>query len=279
MEQLTIPPELAAALVDAQLAAKPVAKDGWNKDKGYAFATSEAILDEGRQALANAGLAAFATEPAFIEEWTTSPEEGSKPQLISWCEMSLNLVHRSGQGLTFRVRQPVFFSIPNGNAAQPFGVARTRALGLFVRDLLLLPALGEDAEGEGAEESKKQSERKPRGEVTEARKVMEDARRHQERTAARTGKVDTRPGTTTVPAAQAELDHLWAALVKACANNQEFARTWWERNQLPHPKTGLLQLERPAVEAAIAGARALVDRVAKAELTKDPNAMIDTRGT
>lgn len=278
MEQLTIPPEIAAALVDAQLAAKPVAKDGWNKDKGYAFATSEAILDEGRQALANSGLAAFATEPAFVEEWSTSPEEGSKPQLISWCEMSLNLVHRSGQGLTFKIRHPVFFTIPNSNAAQPFGVARTRALGLFVRDLLLLPALGEDAEGEGGEESKKQSERKPRGEVIEARKIQEEARRQMERTAARTGKAasgnanqeeqrdDQQPS---------ELMRCWVALVKVCGGNLGFARGWWEQHQLPDPKTA----PRPIPAEAIQKARALVDKVTHNQLTKDPNAVIDTRGT
>jgi hypothetical protein len=278
VEQLTIPPELAAALVDAQLAATAVDKDGWNADKGYSFATSEALLNEGRRALAGSGLAAFATEADFVEEWTTPPE-GREPDLVSWCQLSLHLVHRSGQGLTFKIRHPVVFTLKGPDVAKPFGVARTRALGLFVRDLLLLPAFGED-QPEGAEKGDKAEKKaSTRGEITEARKVMEEARRQHDRTAARTGKVDTRPGTTTVPAAQAELDHLWAALVKACGGNQAFARGWWEQHQLPNPKTGLLQLERPAVDAAIAGARALVDKVTHNQLTKDPNAVIDTRGT
>lgn len=266
MEQLTLPPELAAALVEAQIAAKAVEKTGWNDDKGYPFATSEALLEEGRRALGAAGLAAFATEPAFVEEWTEGPE--GKRDLVSWCDMALHVVHRSGVGVTFKIRHPVVFTLKGPDVAKPFGVARTRALGLFVRDLLLLPAFGDD-QPEGKPEGRAADRKAPRGEPTEARRVMEESRRHQERTEARTGKVDQ----------QAELDRLWGALVKACGNNQEYAKGWWGRNKLPNPKTGLKGMEPAAAVVVLADARALVERVAANQMTKDPNEQIDTRGT
>lgn len=128
----SLPPAIAAALVDAQTRIAWVGKDGWNKHQEFKYATSEAMIAEGRAALNAAGLAitggawAFAANPD-----TTSPMVGRVH--VAYC-----MIHVTGEMVKWEASTPVVAGKGRPEDKAEF-IAITECLAYVLRGMLLIP--------------------------------------------------------------------------------------------------------------------------------------------
>ena len=139
-----ITPKLAAALVAAQKQARAVPKDGNNTFHKYKYATAEAIIDEGRAALNEAGVAVLATS------WSTTvvrfaqavPDRDDRPVMVEsdvpHVEVHYLVMHESGECMALVATTPAVEGKgrPIDKAAC---AALTTNLAYVLRGLLLLP--------------------------------------------------------------------------------------------------------------------------------------------
>ncbi len=132
-EQLGGRPNLAAALARAILACHPVRHDGEVKYGGtqYTYASSEAILLEGRRAMAEAGIVLIPVEHSVNGHEREGPD---RYELVR----KFLLLHTSGESVTVGMAWPI---IPQQGRAldKATAAADTLSLSYFVRDLLLMP--------------------------------------------------------------------------------------------------------------------------------------------
>ncbi len=130
--------ELRAALVRAQGLARAVVKGSENDHFKYKYASSEAIISEGREALNEAGLSLFPVTQDLCDM-------GEGENLMSVLKVIYGLVHTSGQGMELSSTTPI---IPE--KGRPFdkalAAAKTYDLGYMIRGLLLLPRVGKGEE-------------------------------------------------------------------------------------------------------------------------------------
>jgi hypothetical protein len=124
---------LAAALVVAQANARIVAKDKTNDYHRYPYASAEAMIDEGRQSLSNAGLALMSAGRAFVSADAPPGDKGP----IGRVHIKYKLVHTSGEALDFESSTAV---IPEKGrpADKAEAAAVTSDLAYTLRGLLLL---------------------------------------------------------------------------------------------------------------------------------------------
>jgi hypothetical protein len=124
-------PTMAAALVAAQRHAQAVAKASKNSFHGYKYASAEALIEESRAALGEAGLAVMPVN------WVVVPVtdlEGVKSKV----QVTYMLVHESGASVTATTETSV---LPEKGRPQDKAeaTALTYNLGYYLRGLLLLP--------------------------------------------------------------------------------------------------------------------------------------------
>jgi hypothetical protein len=124
------PKALAAALVKAQLAAKPVPKDSTNEKMRYAYASTEDVIESARTALNGAGLSLICTDSKV-----GGSAAGDGTVLVHNVYL---LQHVSGESLTLVYDCPAV-PHPGMPIDKAMAAARTYNLGYCLRDLLLLP--------------------------------------------------------------------------------------------------------------------------------------------
>lgn len=129
--------KLFAALVQAQQRINPVHKDSRNEYHRYNYASAEDVIDEGRKALNQAGLALVA------EEWRTQKGDGQSDGHTYSLSVRYRLVHASGQSMNFWTETSVIpeKGRPNDKAE---ATALTYNLSYFLRGLLLIPRTDEE---------------------------------------------------------------------------------------------------------------------------------------
>ena len=124
-------PTMAAALVAAQKHAQAVSKTSKNSFMGYKYASAEALIEEARVALNEAGLAVIPVQ------WSVVPVtdvEGVRSKI----SVTYMLVHESGNSLTTVAETSI---LPEKGRPQDKAeaTALTYNLGYYLRGLLLLP--------------------------------------------------------------------------------------------------------------------------------------------
>jgi len=124
-------PTMAAALVAAQRHAQAVAKASKNSFHGYKYASAEALIEESRLALGEAGLAVMPVNWVVVP---VSDLEGVKSKV----QVTYMLVHESGASVTATTETSV---LPEKGRPQDKAeaTALTYNLGYYLRGLLLLP--------------------------------------------------------------------------------------------------------------------------------------------
>ncbi len=135
-------------LVSAQKTAQAVAKDSVNRFHNYKYASAEAVIEEARGALTDAGLALFVSWWLFHEREgasVNSPEKGSPAQCCGDVQVHYVLASEDGEERAFPgVTTPVILEV-----GRPLDKAQATALtynmAYFLRGLLLLPREEEDA--------------------------------------------------------------------------------------------------------------------------------------
>lgn len=122
---------MAAALVAAQKHAQAVAKTSKNTFHGYKYASAEALIAEGREALADNGLAVMPIE------WRVLPVEGIEG-VRSKVEVTYMLMHETGASVSAKCETSI---LPEKGRPQDKAeaTALTYNLGYYLRGLLLLP--------------------------------------------------------------------------------------------------------------------------------------------
>ena len=127
--------ELDKALVEAQKIAKSVGKDKSNSFHRYKYASAEAMIEEARGALTEAGLA-FRCVGAIA-----STPDGKPPMLLVCYKLS----HISGEHEIIESETPII-----EEKGRPFdkavATAKTYDLGYTLRGLLLLPRVEEEVD-------------------------------------------------------------------------------------------------------------------------------------
>jgi hypothetical protein len=149
-------PALYAALATAQASAYGVEKDKTNSYHQYPYASAEAVILEGRKALACADLAFLTVERKFVptsglsatasaeDDSAGRPGKGKPPKTpIGRVEMRYLLVHKSGESL--EILSSTYVIPESGRPADKAEAAAvTSDLSYTLRGLLLLPrGLGE----------------------------------------------------------------------------------------------------------------------------------------
>ena len=137
---------LAAALVAAQRAARAVGKVAKNAHHGYRYASSEAIIEEAREALSASGLAfvRVSSEVTWEEAVTVESAKGKRTQRTGSVVAHYSLIHgESGESLACSAVTPCVAESgrPEDKAV---AAALTYSLGYMLRDLLLLPRVEEE---------------------------------------------------------------------------------------------------------------------------------------
>lgn len=120
--------ELYSALVHAQTKAQAVAKDSRNEFHRYAYASTEAIIEEARVALSAAGLALFPGRWALVADGAGN----------TTVKVEYHLAHTSGESQHLEVEMPV---VPEKGRPidKALATALTCSMGYLLRGLLLLP--------------------------------------------------------------------------------------------------------------------------------------------
>lgn len=155
-------PAICKALVAAQKAARSVAKDAENKFMHYRYASAEAIMAEGREALNGAGLALVGSG------WTYEPWPKETGEALGACgamRVEYLLVHDSGETAVFCSTVAV---MPERSArtdgwARPLDKAQATALtysaGYTLRGLLMLPRVADDEEADAPQRQPERTDR------------------------------------------------------------------------------------------------------------------------
>ena len=128
---MTPKPELAKALAKAIAGCHSVAKDARNEFHKYDYASADAIINEARKALAEAGLVVVPVEASV----NGSEREGAdRFELVR----TFLLLHESGESVPMRVVWPI--CTERGRPLdKATGAADTLSLSYLLRDLLLMP--------------------------------------------------------------------------------------------------------------------------------------------
>lgn len=141
MDTTRATPELWGALSRAQSAVGSVGRDGTNTQRGYRYATTEAMIRGSRQHLAAHGL-------AFVHDWATSlPEVAAgdigKQHVAARVLVRWTLAHEGGGMVSGEAPMDAI-----GSPARPpdkaVAAAVTYGLGFVLRGLLLLDRADED---------------------------------------------------------------------------------------------------------------------------------------
>lgn len=142
---------LAAALGKAQAACKPVSHDAHNTHQNYAYTSSEAIIAEGKQALASAGLSLLPVRQS-LNGWERHGEDRFE------LERHFLLLHSSGETLPLCVHWPV---CPGKGRPldKATAAAATLSLSYLLRDLLLMPRVDPADEVNARDDTPKQAPR------------------------------------------------------------------------------------------------------------------------
>lgn len=164
---------LYAALVRAQAKIEAVAKDAKNKFQGYDYASSEAIIEEARKALSEAGLAVFPIGQSIIGPLSTPAAQSDDKE-----ERKPPGPHEVSSVLrTFRLAESVSceyqdtaFSWPvvpeKGRPAdKALASALTSSLAYYLRDLLLMPrgvSPTDDMDHESRDNGRREQRKTPR---------------------------------------------------------------------------------------------------------------------
>lgn len=125
-------PALAKSLCKAVLACRSAEKDRRNEFHKYDYASSESILEEGRNALANAGVALIPVESSLVG-WERSAGN-ERFELVR----TFLLLDSSGECVPIRVTWPV---VPDKGRPldKATAAADTLSLAYLLRDLLQMP--------------------------------------------------------------------------------------------------------------------------------------------
>lgn len=154
------PAKLFVALIAAQKSIQGVVKTGKNTHQKYAYATTESMIRECREALHGQGLTLITTASTILDSTppTVEPEwvkklgngrEGIATMLAALHPTHLAkeylLVHESGEVASLRQQWPIF--VENGRGPdKAVAAALTASLGYFLRDLLLIPRVNSEDE-------------------------------------------------------------------------------------------------------------------------------------
>lgn len=125
--------QLAKGILAAQRKCKPVEHDKRNEYQKFNYASSEAVITEGRDALLSANLALIPLE-LTLDGWEREGE--NRFELIR----QYILVHESGEAIVFFTRWPVM--VEKGRPLdKATAIADTLSLSYLLRDLLLMPRI------------------------------------------------------------------------------------------------------------------------------------------
>lgn len=143
--------KLAAALVQAQKAARAVEKGSTNSFHKYNYASAEAIITEAKAALAEAGLALVRADVERGEY--AGPGDIKQQEMI----VSYVLYHECGENQQFVSRGTVV--VERGRTVDKAeNTALTNMLAYFLRDLLLLPRVPPGTETDAREDREEHHE-------------------------------------------------------------------------------------------------------------------------
>ncbi len=137
-------PVVYGALVNAQRAVRPLEKDAFNRFHNYRYASSEAVIDEGRKALNKGGLALFCIgwglcERAEQERVQLKKNSGERVLVIKWIWGDYILAHESG-ATTSPMRYEVAAVLESGRPDdKAIAGALTLQLAYVLRQILLIP--------------------------------------------------------------------------------------------------------------------------------------------
>jgi hypothetical protein len=169
-------PGLAAGLVEAQRAAKAVAKEATNSFHKYKYASSEDVIEAARYALSVGDLALFA-DSATLREIIPGYGEGENyepPMFV--VAVTYSLVHTSGESHRLASETPV---IPE--KGRPFdkalAAAKTHDLSYTLRSLLLLPRGTDDGDVDARDDRQRDAYDRGRATQREAPPMTQPAPR------------------------------------------------------------------------------------------------------
>lgn len=142
---LAIPAKVAAGLIVSQRRARAIYKDGKGDGISYRYAKSEDVIDEGRQALNDGGLALMqaGVELHLLDQGeqtdrSDEKQEREKSRLRAFLRIDYVLVHESGDAYPFEREWPCI--VQKGRPLDKAeGGALTTALAYTYRDLLGIP--------------------------------------------------------------------------------------------------------------------------------------------
>lgn len=141
MDTCKATPELFAALAQAQADVESVGKDGTNTQRGYRYATTEAMIRGSRQHLASHGLAFLSTWAQSLPE--VAPGDIGKQHVAARVTIHWVLGHASG-GQIHGTAHMDAISSPARPPDKAVAAAVTYGLGFVLRGLLLLDRADED---------------------------------------------------------------------------------------------------------------------------------------
>lgn len=136
--------QLAAGLLKAQQVCKAARKDAYNNFHRYHYASSEAVIIEGRAALAEGGLALMPIEQVVNGH---EAKGADRYELVR----KFLLIHTSGQARLIAVAWPIV-----EDKGRPLdkatAIASTLSLSFLLRDLLLMPRVDDSDEAAGRDD-------------------------------------------------------------------------------------------------------------------------------
>ena len=146
-EVVTLPPNIAAAVVAVTGKIGTLAKGQDNKFDGYKFASIDDFIEHVRGACHEEGLFIVPQEAGEPELREMKKKDGS-PLMMWWGRFAFMLAHKSGASYG-----PVFKTVMvQANGAQAAGSAQSYALKQFMRGLFLIPTGDDDDPDKGTSE-------------------------------------------------------------------------------------------------------------------------------
>lgn len=134
--------QLASALLEAQRKAQAVGKDSTNTHQRYQYASAEAIIGEARKALNVSGLVLITLAWRLVSVAANASKDYSATAYR--IDVTYKLLHQTGEWHLFECSTPVVPGKGRPEDKAEFS-ALTANLAYFLRGLLLLPRLDEDA--------------------------------------------------------------------------------------------------------------------------------------
>lgn len=162
--------KIAAAIVSATQAAQAVTKASVNQFDRYKYASAESIISEAREALTSAGLAVVTN--GWSVGWPSEGDERPAHLVVRY-----RLVHVSGETFDPDPCETAIIPIKGRPYDKAEATALTYSLAYFLRGLLLLPRVDEDAEVD------RRDDRDSSNGVADSLPTPGDARSWEERTA------------------------------------------------------------------------------------------------